>query len=86
MVQFLALLLARLLFKPQGHHLRYLGGEDEASVNVVAVCRRCHEEKCHTPENWNQGDFDDIWSASQVESFEDRIRLGLTFLTKESDR
>ncbi|NER90392.1 HNH endonuclease signature motif containing protein [Moorena sp. SIO3A2] len=66
----------------EAHHLRYLSGEDTPGKNMVPLCEECHDE-AHKPKNW-VSNSDDIWAAHQLEHFENKIRMGLNFLTSPS--
>lgn len=66
------------------HHTRYQGAYDEPAVNLYPVCggrgkNGCHDQLCHSFENWVI-DREDLWGSHNTPEWESKLKKGFELL------
>ncbi|MCG6138796.1 MAG: hypothetical protein MET45_30095 [Nostoc sp. LLA-1] len=62
----------------QIHHAMY--GNDRIGVTTFPVCSHCHEQICHSKENWIKSRSDPVWGNRNTPGFVKRLKLGFELL------
>ena len=60
------------------HHTQY--GRDRIGKTVFPLCKRCHDQKAHSEENWCKDKRDPVWGNKNTQEFSERLRLGYRLL------
>jgi len=61
------------------HHTSY--GGNRLGDNWFPVCKRCHDDLCHSPDNWMKDNKNPVWGNRNTEGFTKRLRLGYQLLS-----
>lgn len=60
------------------HHTRYEGADDEPGQSLIAVCKSCHTEYCHSSDNWIK---DGVWRSRNTPEWEAKLQAGIELLS-----
>ena len=60
------------------HHAFY--GKDIIGVSTFPVCKKCHDQICHSPRHWTRDKDNPVWGNKNTPQFLERLQLGYKLL------
>lgn len=70
------------------HHVYYqdqwgaIAGHEVPGENIFGVCRRCHDEQCHSKETWIVDPVDPVLGNHNAQEWVDKLKFGYTLLVE----
>ena len=65
----------------EAHHTRYLWKGDRPGLNVMPLCKACHDLS-HHPRNWIKHKGNPLWKSANTTAWENRLRQGFIELSQ----
>ena len=66
----------------QIHHSSYRKSGDRYGINIFPVCKYCHFNVCHSPQNWITRPVNPIWKNHNTSQFTALLKKNYKRLSK----